>query len=44
MALVEPAAAATGDALAVDVRGHREPARVVKLPFYKRPHPAAATS
>jgi aminomethyltransferase len=37
MALVEPAAAASGAALEVDVRGHREAARVVPLPFYRRP-------
>jgi len=36
MALVEPSAATLGNELAVDVRGHREPARVVKLPFYTR--------
>ncbi len=36
MAYVDPAARKTGTKLAVDVRGHREPARVVKLPFYKR--------
>jgi aminomethyltransferase len=36
MALVDPNAAAIGTELAVDVRGHREPAQVVKLPFYKR--------
>lgn len=36
MALVEPgAASATG--LTIDVRGHREAARVVPLPFYRRP-------
>jgi aminomethyltransferase len=37
IALVDPSAAAVGAPLTVDVRGHREPARVVKLPFYKRP-------
>ena len=36
MALVDPAVAALGTALQVDVRGHREPATVVELPFYKR--------
>jgi len=36
MALVEPSAAGLGDKLDIDVRGHREPARVVKLPFYTR--------
>ncbi len=30
-------------ALTVDVRGHREPAGVVKLPFYKRPRATART-
>jgi aminomethyltransferase len=37
MALVEPGAAAVGSMVEVDVRGHREPAQVVKLPFYRRP-------
>jgi len=37
MALVEPGAAAVGTALTVDVRGRDEPARVVPLPFYRRP-------
>ncbi len=37
MALVDPLSATLGMALEVDVRGHREPATVVKLPFYKRP-------
>jgi aminomethyltransferase len=42
MALVDPSAAALDNRLAVDVRGHQEPARVVKLPFYHRkPSPAA---
>ncbi|HEX4131324.1 MAG TPA: glycine cleavage system aminomethyltransferase GcvT [Pirellulales bacterium] len=36
MAYVEPAAAQTGTALGIDVRGHTEPATVVPLPFYKR--------
>ena len=36
MAYVEPGAGEPGTMLTVDVRGHREPARVVKLPFYKR--------
>jgi aminomethyltransferase len=37
MALVEPSAGQIGNAVSVDVRGHREPGRVVKLPFYRRP-------
>jgi len=37
MALVEPGAAVLGTALTVDVRGRDEPARVVPLPFYRRP-------
>jgi aminomethyltransferase len=41
MAYVEPALTAPGTELTVDVRGHREPARVVKLPFYKRPRRAS---
>jgi aminomethyltransferase len=36
MALVDPASASPDTALTIDVRGHREPARVVKLPFYRR--------
>jgi aminomethyltransferase len=36
MALVDPAAAASGASLAVDVRGHREAAQVRSLPFYHR--------
>jgi aminomethyltransferase len=41
MALVDPRAAAVGTELSVDIRGHREGARVVTLPFYKRTHRAA---
>jgi len=37
MAYVEPARAAVGTELQIDVRGKAEPARVVPLPFYKRP-------
>ncbi len=37
MAMVAPDARTVGAILTVDVRGHRETARVVKLPFYKRP-------
>jgi aminomethyltransferase len=37
MALVDPTSSATGTALEIDVRGRREPARVVPLPFYRRP-------
>ena len=36
MALVDPSVAATDVPLTVDIRGHREPARLVKLPFFKR--------
>jgi aminomethyltransferase len=36
MALIEPKAAEIGTALELDIRGHREPVRVVELPFYKR--------
>jgi aminomethyltransferase len=35
-ALVEPAAAAEGTPLEIEVRGARHPARVVALPFYSR--------
>lgn len=37
MALVQPAVSAPGTALVLDVRGKTEPAKVVPLPFYKRP-------
>jgi len=37
MAYVRPDCAVPGTPLVVDVRGHREPAQVVPLPFYKRP-------
>jgi aminomethyltransferase len=37
MGYVAPEFAASGTALTVDIRGTREPATVVKLPFYKRP-------
>jgi aminomethyltransferase len=37
MAFVEPSAAAPATSVVVDVRGHEEPAQVVKLPFYRRP-------
>lgn len=36
MAYVEPAHAVVGTELHVDIRGQREAAQVVKLPFYKR--------
>ena len=39
MALVEPDVSPLGTGLTVDVRGHAEPARVVELPFYRRPRP-----
>jgi aminomethyltransferase len=37
MAYVTPEVSAPGTDLAVDVRGRREPVRVVPLPFYRRP-------
>ncbi len=40
MALVEPPASSVGTAVQIDIRGKREPATVVPLPFYKRPKPA----
>jgi aminomethyltransferase len=43
MAYVEPASAAVGTSLQVDVRGKPEAARVVPLPFYRRPKSANAT-
>jgi aminomethyltransferase len=36
MALIDPEAGAPGTALSVEVRGHREAAAVVTLPFYRR--------
>lgn len=36
MAYVEASAAALGATVEVDIRGKREPATIVKLPFYKR--------
>jgi aminomethyltransferase len=44
MALVDPTAATVGQELTLEIRGHREPARVVKLPFYRRPKSEAAAS
>jgi aminomethyltransferase len=41
MAYVGPASAAPGTVLEVDVRGKPEAARVVPLPFYRRPKPAS---
>jgi len=37
MALLDPALAALGTEVEIDVRGTRLPARVVALPFYRRP-------
>jgi aminomethyltransferase len=39
MAYVDPSLAGPGTALEVDVRGKAEAARVVALPFYRRPRP-----
>jgi aminomethyltransferase len=36
MAYIEPALSAVGTEVLVDIRGKREPARVVPLPFYRR--------
>ncbi len=36
MALVSPDSSKLDTPLTIDVRGHDEPARVVKLPFYRR--------
>jgi aminomethyltransferase len=36
MAYVDKASSAIGTELTIDIRGRREPARVVELPFYKR--------
>ncbi len=40
MAYVTPEVSGVGTELAVDVRGRREPVRVVALPFYRRPDKA----
>jgi aminomethyltransferase len=37
MGYVDPACKAAGTVVAVDVRGKPEPARIVELPFYRRP-------
>jgi aminomethyltransferase len=37
MAYVARERSQEGTQLTIDIRGHREPARVVKLPFYTRP-------
>jgi aminomethyltransferase len=44
MALIDPAAAGLGTTLTVDVRGHRERALVVKLPFYQRTQASLGSS
>lgn len=41
MAYVRENASAIGTPLEVDIRGQAEPARVVKLPFYRRPAPGS---
>jgi aminomethyltransferase len=38
MAYVPPELTAIGTEVEIDIRGRREPARVVPLPFYTRPH------
>ncbi len=42
MASVRPDAVRPGASLVVDIRGHDEPARIVKLPFYRRAAPSPA--
>ena len=37
MASIDPSVALIGRELIIDVRGHLEPAQIVKLPFYSRP-------
>jgi aminomethyltransferase len=44
MAYVAPQFSAAGTEVAVDIRGKREPARVVKLPFYRRKRSAPSTA
>lgn len=41
LAYVDPAYTETGTTFDVEIRGKRVPARVVALPFYKKPKPAA---
>lgn len=43
MALLPPAVATPGTAVEIDLKGARLPARVVPLPFYKRPAAAPGT-
>jgi aminomethyltransferase len=38
MAYVPPAAAAIGTEIGIGIRGQSAPARIIALPFYKRPH------
>lgn len=38
MAYVPPEASATGTEIEIGIRGQASPARIVPLPFYKRPH------
>ncbi|MDW8221795.1 MAG: glycine cleavage system aminomethyltransferase GcvT [Gemmatales bacterium] len=44
MAYVAPELAVPGTAVEVDIRGHREAAQVVALPFYSRRKPARAST
>jgi aminomethyltransferase len=44
MALVDRSATSIGSSLTVDVRGHRETAIIVRLPFYQRPGAGTTTA
>jgi aminomethyltransferase len=44
MALIEPLAMTSKSSLSVEVRGHRETAVLVKLPFYQRPEAVKPTT
>ncbi len=44
MALVDPGSASPGTPLEIDVRGRREQAQVVPLPFYRRPDPTSSSN
>jgi aminomethyltransferase len=37
MAYVPPASKAPGTEITVEIRGNQAPARIVSMPFYKRP-------
>jgi hypothetical protein len=44
MAMIDPLPMTSLSSLSVEVRGHRETAVSVKLPFYKRPEAVKSTN